>query len=219
MFYFKKGDGVIEKYQVSFQKQLIIYLLEEIKFNCSRIVHVEYDEIYQKNVAQEMIGKHDLTNNYYLKNIQMKKIGEREYNDFYSLPEDLYHYSYNIYYFPPIVKVINNLLNDNPSAIEKIFNPIIQDNFNYDEKINNLSKQIDNTSNMDFNKKYDLLKKLKDLINEKELNSKQVNEKEYYDKLKSLIKLTLVDVLPLDIKEKYENFYHMDKKLERIRKK
>ena len=72
---------------------------------------------------------------------------------------------------------------------------------------------------MDFNKKFDLLKKLKDLINEKELNSKQVNEKEYYDKLKSLIKLTLVDVLPLDIKEKYENFYHMDKKLERIRKK
>ena len=51
MFYFKKGDGVIEKYQVSFQKQLIVYLLEEIKFKCSRIVHVEYDEIYQKNVA------------------------------------------------------------------------------------------------------------------------------------------------------------------------
>lgn len=96
---------------------------------------------------------------------------------------------------------------------------MIQDNFNYDEKIFNLSKQIDNTPNMDINKKFDLLKKLKDLINEKELNSKQVNEKEYYDKLKSLIKLTLVDVLPLDIKEKYENFYQMDKKLERIRKK
>ena len=86
---------------------------------------------------------------------------------------------------------------------------MIQDNFNYDEKIFNLSKQIDNTPNMDFNKKFDLLKKLKDLI----------NEKEYYDKLKSLFKLTLVDVLPLDIKEKYENFYQMDKKLERIRKK
>ncbi|MGN1378991.1 MAG: hypothetical protein ACI4XR_01155 [Bacilli bacterium] len=216
MLYYKNGDECIEKYQISFDEKIIQNLLEEIKFKCSRIVHVEYDDIFQVRVAQEMIGK-CYFNDSYFKNIHMEKIGVREYNDFYSFPEDIYHYSYDIYYFPKIVYVINSLLNGNQSAIEKIFNPNIQDTFNYDEKINSLSIQIDNTPNIDLKTKFELLYKLENLINEKELNSKQINEKKYYDKLKSLIKLTLIDKLPLDVKEKYENFYENGSRLKRLR--
>ena len=140
-------------------------------------------------------------------NFYKKIFGYREYNDFYSQQEDVYHYSYYEYTYSPLVSIINGLLNDSPMVIDKIFNPENIHRFNFDHEIDNMNNEINKISNNKIKEKIDKLNELNDLLKFANLNSKQKDEDEYYIRLQGLIKFELVSILPYKIKEKYESFY------------
>ena len=45
MLYFKKAEDGVHKYEVSFDKNEVSLLLEDVKSKCSTIKHFEYDEV------------------------------------------------------------------------------------------------------------------------------------------------------------------------------
>ena len=55
MLYFRKNDEVIEKYQISFDKEKIEKLKKEIINNCSFIKHKEYESDYSPRFTDEII--------------------------------------------------------------------------------------------------------------------------------------------------------------------
>lgn len=206
MFYFKKAEDGVHKYEVSFDKNEVSLLLEEVKSKCSTIKHFEYDDVNLPSLSERIYSQNQSCESE-IRFFSQKLVGYREYNDFYSPVEDVYHYSYYEYTYSPLVSIINGLLNDSPMVIDKIFNPENIHRFNFDIEIDNMKNEIDKIPNNKIKEKIDKLNELNDLLKFANLNSKQKDEDEYYLRLQGLIKFDLVSILPYEIKEKYESFY------------
>ena len=206
MLYFKKEEDGVHKYEVSFDKNEVSSLLEEVKTKCSTIKRFEYEEVQLPGLS-ERIYRQNQSDESEIRFFSQKLVGYREYNDFYSPVEDVYHYSYYEYTYSPLASIINGLLNDNPMVIDKIFNPENVHRFNFDNEIEIMKKEISKIPNDKIKEKIDKLNELNDLLKFASLNSGQRNEDEYYKGLQSLIKFELVSILPYEIKEKYETFY------------
>lgn len=206
MFYFKKAEDGVHKYEVSFDKNEVSLLLEEVKSKCSTIKHFEYDDVNLPSLSERIYSQNQ-SDESEIRFFSQKLVGYREYNDFYSPVEDIYHYSYYEYTYSPLVSIINGLLNDNSIVIDKIFNPENVHRFNFDNEIEIMKKEIDKIPNDKIKEKIDKLNELNDLLKFANLNSKQKDEDEYYIRLQGLIKFELVSILPYEIKEKYESFY------------
>lgn len=206
MLYFKKEEDGVHKYEVSFDKNEVSSLLSEVKTKCSTIKHYEYEEV-QLPCLSERIYRQNQSDESEIRFFSKKIVGYREYNDFYSPAEDVYHYSYYEYTYSPLVSIINGLLNDNPMVIDKIFNPENVHRFNFDNEIEIMKKEIDKIPNDKIKEKIDKLNELNDLLKFASLNSGQRDEDEYYARLQGFIKFELVSILPYEIKEKYESFY------------
>lgn len=206
MLYFKKEEDGVHKYEVSFDKNEVSSLLEEVKTKCSTIKRFEYEEVQLPGLS-ERIYRQNQSDESEIRFFSQKLVGYREYNDFYSPVEDVYHYSYYEYTYSPLVSIINSLLNDNSMVIDKIFNPENVHRFNFDNEIEIMKKEISKMPNDKIKEKIDKLNELNDLLKFASLNSGQRDEDEYYKGLQSLIKFELVSILPYEIKEKYETFY------------
>lgn len=206
MLYFKKEEDGVHKYEVSFDKNEVSSLLEEVKTKCSTIKRFEYEEVQLPGLS-ERIYRQNQNDESEIRFFSQKLVGYREYNDFYSPVEDVYHYSYYEYTYSPLVSIINSLLNDNSMVIDKIFNPENVHRFNFDNEIEIMKKEISKMPNDKIKEKIDKLNELNDLLKFASLNSGQRDEDEYYKGLQSLIKFELVSILPYEIKEKYETFY------------
>lgn len=206
MLYFKKEEDGVHKYEVSFDKNEVSSLLEEVKTKCSTIKRFEYEEVQLPGLS-ERIYRQNQSDESEIRFFSQKLVGYREYNDFYSPVEDVYHYSYYEYTYSPLASIINGLLNDNPMVIDKIFNPENVHRFNFDNEIEIMKKEISKMPNDKIKEKIDKLNELNDLLKFASLNSGQRDEDEYYKGLQSLIKFELVSILPYEIKEKYETFY------------
>ena len=206
MLYFKKEEDGVHKYEVSFDKNEVSSLLEEVKTKCSTIKRFEYEEVQLPGLS-ERIYRQNQSDESEIRFFSQKLVGYREYNDFYSPVEDVYHYSYYEYTYSPLASIINGLLNDNSMVIDKIFNPENVHRFNFDNEIEIMKKEISKMPNDKIKEKIDKLNELNDLLKFASLNSGQRDEDEYYKGLQSLIKFELVSILPYEIKEKYETFY------------
>lgn len=206
MLYFKKEEDGVHKYEVSFDKNEVSLLLEEVKSKCSTIKHFEYDDVNLPSLSERIYSQNQ-NDDGEIRFFNQKIVGYREYNDFYSQQEDVYHYSYYEYTYSPLVFIINGLLNDNSIVIDKIFNPENIHRFNFDHEIDNINNEINKIPNNKIKEKMDKLNELNDLLKFANLNSKQKDEDEYYIRLQGLIKFELVSFLPYEIKEKYESFY------------
>ena len=120
-------------------------------------------------------------------------IGVREYNDFYSMPETLYHYSYDYYHFPYLIDLIDKVLEDKIDCLSDIYN------INYskelvplDKRVEKINKEIDNLDNSNY-KKIDRLNELKNLLEQIKLNKNQKNVYKAYELVRKHIKFRLVD--------------------------
>ena len=112
MLYFKKAEDGVHKYEVSFDKNEVSSLLSEVKSKCSTIKHFEYDEVQLPGLSERIYSQNQ-SDESEIRFFSQKLVGYREYNDFYSQQEDVYHYSYYEYTYSPLVSIINGLLNDN----------------------------------------------------------------------------------------------------------
>lgn len=57
MLYFKKEEDGVHKYEVSFDKNEVSLLLEEVKSKCSTIKHFEYDEVQLPGLSERIYSQ------------------------------------------------------------------------------------------------------------------------------------------------------------------
>jgi len=202
MVIFIRNKDKMLKYEVLIDKELLSKLKYEIIEKCSIITHKDYQDTY----LPKMYGIDD-----YLKyrNYSEVKIGVREYNDFYSMPEDLYRIKYDEYKFPYLVELLDKLLEDKIEVLKEIYNVNNKKEIiSFDEKINRQKELIESINDSEYDKKISELEKLKDLIEQKELNKNQVNVIKYYNKVKKLISYNLIDSITYEEVKRVSNFYN-----------
>lgn len=112
MYYIKQTEDAFIKYEVSFDEQELRALKHKIVYACGEIKHFSYESAR---------CKHNLSS-YYLKNFSEDFVRVQEYNDFYSSPEDIYRYTYDLYNDTPLSRLIEQLLRGDTSVISQLEN-------------------------------------------------------------------------------------------------
>ena len=197
MLYFRKNDEVIEKYQVSFDKEEIEKLKKKIINNCSFIQHEEYESDYSPRFTDEII-----------RNFTYTPTGKEK--EYFEETRDIYRYSYDEYKPPYLVELINQLLNGNSKTIDKILNYDISTKSTIDDRIDLANQEFNKIAPEDITKKKEKIKELEDLLKAKELNTKQQSIDIYYNQLIGLIKFDLVDLLSISELGRIESFLEID---------
>ena len=202
MFYFVKKDNRIEKYKVTFDKEAITKLRVEIINKCSEIEHYDYLDTDGPTYHDDFLR---------IRNLERVKVGKREYNDFYSEDENLYHYTYDRYEFPYLINLIDMLFYNNIHALNMILNPdFTLEPEPFDKRIKDLNKKANRISNTKTKEKIAILEELEELIAKSKLNINQKPVKEYYTKVQELITLELVDTIDISELEKIKNFFSIE---------
>lgn len=197
MIYFRKNDEVIEKYQVDFDKEEIEKLKKEIINNCSFIKHEEYESDYSPRFTDEII-----------RNFTSTPTGKEK--EYFEETRYIYRYSYDEYKPPYLVELINQLLNGNSKAIDKILNYEISPKSTIDDSINLANQEFNRIDSENITKKKEKLKELEDLLKAKELNKNQQSIDLYYNQLIELIKFNLIDSLPISELGRIEYFLEIN---------
>ena len=196
MIYFRKKEEVIEKYQVNFDKNELEKLKNEIIDNCSYILHKEYESDYSPRFTDEII-----------RNFTYTPTGKKEY---FEETRDIYLYSYDEIKPPYLVKLIDQLLNGNSSAIDGILNYDISTKSTIDDRIDLINQEFNKIAPEDITKKKEKLKELEDLLKAKELNKNQQSIDVYYDQLIGLIKFDLIGSLQISELDRIESFLEVN---------
>lgn len=194
------------KYEVLVDKEELDKLKYKIINEYSIIEYVEKDDTFTCNISVNDFLRR--------RNFREKEIGVREYNDFYSMPETLYHYSYDYYHFPYLIDLIDKILEDENDYLSDIYN------INYDKelvplnkKVEKLNNEIDSLDNSDC-KKMDKLNELKNLLEQIQLNKNQKNVYKAYDLVRKYIKFKLIDSIDKKQVKNVVSFlkigYHLD---------
>ena len=194
MFYYKKNDNIIEKYQVNFDKDKLRKLCDSIKNDCSTIKHYEYDGEY-------VLGYNSGT----IRNLVATDTGKvKEYD---TEVRSIYHFSYDEYEPPHLVYLIYGLLSEDPQDLYQILNYTIENTkSSIEQKINSLSREFNRISIEEISKKKERLKELERLLKLKELNKNQKDIESYYKELISLIEFKLVDSISISEINRIEKF-------------
>lgn len=189
MYYYKKEGKNIIKYEVIIDKEKLTKLRYEIIQKCSHIKHIK--DIETRGMVSFRTNKTILD---HVRNYSEKYVGIREYNDFYSMPEDEYLVEYDYYTHPPLIQLIDDLLNGNTNSIEKIkkYKEKIQDKEKnileeQQEIIKKLSKEENRKQNIRLLNENQ--EKLLEYYKEKELNKNQVSAEGYKNKVLDCIKI------------------------------
>lgn len=195
MYYYKKEGKNIVKYEVLIDKEKLTKLRFEIIEKCSYIKHIN-DRVIDGMRPNEFDYEH-------IRNYSEKYIGTIEYNDFYSMPEDEYLVEYDYYTHPPLIQLIDDLLNGNTNSIEKIRKykeEILDKEKDILKEQQEIIKKLNNMSETNKEKQIHLLnenqEKLLEYYKEKELNKNQVSSNKYKNKVLSCITLNKKEITP-----------------------
>lgn len=202
MYYYKKENEEIVKYQIILDEKKLKELRSEIIERCSLIIHKNYKTT---NTPNEFDYEH-------IRNYKEKKVGVIEYNDFYCTTEDEYLVDYDYYEHPKLVSQIEELLSGNTKIINELKNPNI-DRINEEEVLlkeqQKIIKKLNNCK--DISKQIELLtenqEKLLEYKKQKELNKKQIPVEPYYKKVLDCITIKKVNSISMDLVNEYINFF------------
>lgn len=205
MLYFVKKENRIEKYTVTYDEHQMEKLKLEIIDKCSEITHSEHFDIYKESYYDDQLKIRNLKS-------REAKDGEypEKYKEYFSKDADIYFYSYDEYTFPYLISLIDCFYKGYGPSIKEILNPTfkcIPDSF--EKRISDLSNRINNIPKENTEEKKEALTDLERLIKNAKLNANQISVKEYYPKVKELIKLELVDSITIDEFEKLKNFFEI----------
>lgn len=203
MYYFVKTEVRIEKYSVDFDKEELEKLRLEIINNCSEVTHHEYDGIDSPSPSDYLK----------IRNYSAKKIDRIETNREFGEYTDLYHFRYDEWEFPHLVKLIDGLLKSNKESVLQIMNP----DYNLEKsllehRISKLSEEIDTISNLEPKKKIEKLNELQELMEKGKLNNFKKSVIPYYQKVQDLLTIELVDSIDIQDLLKIQNFFEIELK-------
>lgn len=192
-FYKKKGKDII-KYEVKIEKEKLSKIRFQIINNCSHIKHIK------NRVTDSCMPKY--WDYEHIRNYHERYIGRIEYNDFYSMPEDQYLVEYDYYTHPPLIQLIDNLLNGDTSAIEQI-EKLKDESLDKEQELLNEQKKIINKLNnmIEKNKQNQIYllnqnqEKLLEYYKEQELNKNQVSATRYKKQVLDCIEFKEVEII------------------------
>lgn len=194
MYYFRRNGDMIEKYKISFDREKMITLSEEIVYKCSEIVHKQYVSV----------TKTDLKNKRF-KNFDCKKIINK------TSKEDRisYEYSYDEYEPPYLYEIVKKLLAGDEETLfytllDLFDESMEKERISIDEKLNVITKLYIKTQSPKIKKHY--LEKLIELNELRNKNLHLVPVDEYYDKVRDLLEINLVDTIDINDIGRMESF-------------
>lgn len=197
MIYFKRNEDIIEKYRVTFDKEKIKEVRNEIINNCSFIKHHEYESDYGPRFTKEDI----------IKNFKHTNTGKKK--EYFEETRDIDLFSYDEYIPPHLVDIIDQLLNGKAKAINKIFRYDISDKSTIDDKINAVNQEIIEIAPENIEERKEKLVELEELLKVKELNKNQKDIEIYYNELINLISFELIDTLLVNDLKRVEDFLEL----------
>lgn len=194
MIYFRKDKETIEKYRINFKKEKIEQLKQAIIENCSFIKHKEYESDHFPIFTNEIIKN-------------FKAIPTKKKVSYFEEEKDVYLYCYDEYKTPYLVELINQLLSENPKAIDEILSYDSTLELIKEDKIDLLNKELYEIDPEDINEKKEKLKELEELLKRKKLNKENQSKINlYYFQLIKLLKFTLIDSLTIKEISTIESF-------------
>lgn len=208
MYFYDLEDITIVKYEVKINISELKKLKKEIIKNCSRIVHKSYETTQFPNV---------FLNN--IKNYNSQNTGRKDENN-----NDIYLVSYDLYIYPYLVTLINELLLNNMSVInelqeyQEIYSIEQMDiNGEYKKLLDKINSKEDikivgtNESEEDRKKRKQLLKEMEKLLtnfeNQNSINSKSTEIDKYRLKVLNCINLKKIGNLSLKTFIEIQDFF------------
>ena len=193
MEYIVVNNDKIKKYNVNFDKEVIINLKSKIIDECCEVKHETfldtyypfaktYDDCEYRNV-KSLNNYHNSINNY------------------------VYNYEYDKYIYPYLVKIINRLLQGDKSSIEDLFKYKGLYDYYIKDIDDMINKFIDELSDdeYDIDTKINKIELLKGLYVSKKAMVLNDKIKTYYDELQQLISFELIDEIELGDYQKINN--------------
>lgn len=208
MYYIEQEGNYLVKYDIYIEIEKIIELKREIIEECSEIEHYSYDSVFVLHYKDDL----------YIRNFQQSYIGAT-FNDL----RDKYHFEYDKYEEPELVKIIDSLLGNNGTVISKLKKPV-QPKTKKHQKENELKQEINDILSIDINE-LDITKidELKEEIQKYQeyvkLNANRKSELEYYPKVLECIKLTEINRIDKNILMEAESFLSDSSEAEKTLKK
>lgn len=197
MIYYKQNNDVIEKYNVTFDKDKITELKERITFECSFIEHKDFTSEYGAGIKDLRL----------VRNLTYKKVGEHEY---WEETRDIYRYTFDEYIPPKLVLLIICLLKETASSIDQILNYDLFQDISLDKRIEFATKEFNEIDINKIHEKKTKLNEIDNLIKAKKMNINQKNIEPYYKELISLINFELIDTLSINDIDRVEIFFEKE---------
>ena len=193
MIYYKiEGDKVI-KCNVTFNKEELENIYQDLINNCSRR---RYEVVESTLDSIQLFGN---PQNEKYTNIFKQYTGKRtSYSD--TSPDlDIYQYEYLHIMYPKLADIINKLLNNDSFGMYDLMSYKVEYPIDYDSIILEERKKILGLIDTDINearKELDVLAGLKD---EKELNKNNTSTDIYLTKLHNALSINELESIPLDV--------------------
>ncbi len=181
-FYVKNRDN-IEKYELSYNKEEVLKLRQELIDNCSEISNKEV--ITSNNNIEK-----------YMQGCEIRNISSIH------LSKNTLKYHYQLYKYPNVVNIIDKILDGDTQSfvnlnveLNALKNESIKENNKnkYELEIQKILNEIDKINNLDIDRKIDKLLLLKEVQEKSKLNINQKSVLYYYDEIINLFKTNLVD--------------------------
>ena len=204
MIYFDRKDNKITKYNITFDKEKLIELKEEIIDNCSKITNYNYIDT----------KKPSSSHNFSLKNFKKVKIGIKD-NEYYYDNDDkvIYRYIYDKYEYPYLVEIIDGLLLGNAKYLGELFNPSKEKEISFKEQATKLVSEI-NSEDIEKIVKLEKIKELEKLITDYKANINMKSLYPYYVKALGLIEIK--EVATLDNFDNTCSFFESENSFEEV---
>lgn len=186
MIYITSDGNEIIKYEITIDEKKLNNLKYKIIGECGHITRYLYEDTRCQHCEFSYT---------YVRNFSKDFVRGREYNDFYSFPEDVFRYQYDLYEDTPLTLLINRLLEGDSSVISLLEHPekenlLPGDSSQLPEEFKNLlNQEIDTISPW---KLQQLSKKLEEYQTNQKLNQDRKSDIEYYPEVLKCITKTEV---------------------------
>ena len=199
MIYFKMNGNLIEKYQVSFDDEKILQIINAIEENCTSYKHRNIRT--DKGLGLE--GKK-------VKNFTMKKVGTVSYH---WEVEDVYQYEYDESISPKLADILKGIRAHRLDSFEEFFSYNPNKDTTLDSEIVALNKKVCDPAINSIDEKKKILEKLDYLLQMKKERGDSKSISDYYNEAYGLIKVEFISSLDISVLENAEQFIGSEVKI------